>query len=516
MIGPDVFSFEALWHHYRDCRRNKRGTINALAFELDAEANNLLALQAELRGHTYRPGTSICFVTGGAKPREVFAADFRDRIVHHLLVHHQERVFEPRFIHDSYACRRGRGTLAASDRLMGFLRRATANGRRGAWALKLDVASFFPSIHKETLYAILQRAIAHPELLWLTRTVLFHDPTGDYRYCTRPGGAPAPGHPGYPIPAAKSLFGKDNVRGLPIGNLTSQFWANVYLNELDQFVNRTLGCRLYLWYADDLVLLAESPDVLTAWGEAIAAFLAERLSLRLRPGPNAPVPVRGGIDFVGWKTWWDRRLPRRRTLGNLQTRLDAFERRAVRPAFSGQARRIALPGQGAACSVERLRAVLASYSGLLRHGGAWRDWSAVWQQYPWLAALFEREGWSFDARWGGRELARAPSLSAQYRVLLRHADADVLVFCQVGRFIELYGPQRLLAEQTLGLTPALVPRAGYAFTAGFPRGLAGDYALRAIRAGLAVVQVDQAPAQWLAGCRPRRAAAVLIPATASQ
>jgi retron-type reverse transcriptase len=157
VIGPDVFSFEALWHHYRDCRRNKRGTTNALAFELDAEAN-LLALQAELGERTYRPGTSICFVTGGPKPREMFAADFRDRIVHHLLVHHQERVFEPRFIHDSYACRKGRGTLAASDRLMSFLRRATANGRRAAWALKLDVASFFPSIHKETLYAILQPA----------------------------------------------------------------------------------------------------------------------------------------------------------------------------------------------------------------------------------------------------------------------------------------------------------------------------------------------------------------------
>ena len=100
-----------------------------------------------------------------------------------------------------------------------------------------------------------------------------------------------------------------------------------------------------------------------------------------------------GVEFVGWRTWWDHRVPRRRTLGNLQTRLDAFERRAVRPAFSGQARRIALPGRGAACSVERLRAVLASYSGLLRHGGAWRAWAAVWARHPWLAALFEREGW---------------------------------------------------------------------------------------------------------------------------
>jgi|SRR5450755_4529056 RNA-directed DNA polymerase len=104
MIGPDVFSFAALWRNYRRCRRHKRRSANALAFELDAEAN-LLALQRELRERTYQQGRSVCFITQGPKPREVFAADFRDRIVHHLLVAHQERIFEPMFIHDSYACR---------------------------------------------------------------------------------------------------------------------------------------------------------------------------------------------------------------------------------------------------------------------------------------------------------------------------------------------------------------------------------------------------------------------------
>jgi len=170
VIGPELYSFRALWRHYRNCRRNKRNTFNALAFEVDAEAK-LLALQEDLRAHSYRPGRSICFITDGPKPREVFAADFRDRVVHHLLVSHQERVFEPLFIHDSYACRKDKGTLAASDRLMRFLRQVTANGRRPAWALKLDVASFFPSIHKETLGEILAAKIRHPQLLWLTRTL---------------------------------------------------------------------------------------------------------------------------------------------------------------------------------------------------------------------------------------------------------------------------------------------------------------------------------------------------------
>ena len=158
----------------RACRRHKRRTHNALAFEIDTEAN-LLRLQAELRAHTYRPGRSICFVTDGPKPREVFAADFRDRVVHHLLVSWQEPVFERQFIHDSYACRTGKGTLAASDRLMVFLRRVTANGRRPAWALRLDVASFFPSIRKRTLYDLLAARVRHPEARWLTEVVLFHD-----------------------------------------------------------------------------------------------------------------------------------------------------------------------------------------------------------------------------------------------------------------------------------------------------------------------------------------------------
>jgi retron-type reverse transcriptase len=200
---PDLYSFENLWQAYRACRRNKRNTRNALHFEVDAEAS-LIQLQQDLRDHTYTPGRSICFVTDGPKPREVFAADFRDRVVHHLLVPHLERVFEPMFIHDSYACRVGKGTLAASDRLMHFLGRITANGRRPAWALHLDVASFFPSIHKPTLFELIARRVRNPELRWLTHTILFHDPTTDYHFQSRGRHVPPPGRRGYPVPAVKS------------------------------------------------------------------------------------------------------------------------------------------------------------------------------------------------------------------------------------------------------------------------------------------------------------------------
>jgi retron-type reverse transcriptase len=407
VIGPDLFSFSDLWRHYRVCRRNKRTTHSALAFEIDLEAN-LLTLQAELRERRYRPGRSICFVTDGPKPREVFAADFRDRIVHHLLVAHQERVFEPRFIHDSYACRRGKGTLAASDRAMGFMREASANGRRPAWALKLDVASFFASLHKETLFALLQRRIRHPDLLWLTEVVLFHDPTRDYHFKTRGRAIPPPGAPGHPIRPEKSLFGTSNQRGLPIGNLTSQFWANVYLNEIDQFVKRELRVRHYVRYVDDMLLLAASPDELLAWRDRIARALDQRLHLRLRPEPAIPQRVARGIDFVGWRTWPTRRAVRRSTRVRLDTRLRHFARAHVRPALDGLAQRIDLDRPATRAALAPLQSTVASYAGHFSRGAA-GDWVDIWRAHAWLAALFDRTRGRLALRW---KTSRASSVSA--------------------------------------------------------------------------------------------------------
>lgn len=215
---------------------------------------------------------------------------------------------------------------------MVFLRKITANGRRPAWALKLDVANFFPSVHKETLYEIISRSVTHLELRWLSRILLFHDPTTNYRFKSLRKDVGAPGTSGYPVPPHKSLFEKKNERGLPIGNLTSQFWGNVYLNELDHFIKRTLKCRYYLRYVDDMILLSQDRGLLAEWAKSISSFLHERLKLEIRSEITTPFPVGNGIDFVGWKTWWNRRLPRRRTLGNLKARLDEFERSVVKLA----------------------------------------------------------------------------------------------------------------------------------------------------------------------------------------
>ena len=206
----------------------------------------------------------------------------------------------------------------------------------------------------------------------------------------------------------------------------------MYLNELDQFVKRRLRCRYYLRYVDDLVLLAEQQDELLRWRDEIEAFLRERLRLALRAGQREPFPVGRGVEFVGWRTWWNRRLPRRRALGNLRARLDAFERQAVRPAFGGQAQRIDLRR----ADLARLRSVLASYSGHLRRGQARRNWEAAWERRPWLGALFARQGWAVAERWPQPRIEQARRFQSQYRELVRRAGEGCLVFCQVGRFVE--------------------------------------------------------------------------------
>jgi hypothetical protein len=336
-------------------------------------------------------------------------------------------------------------------------------------------------------------------------------PTTDYVFRSRHRGTPGPQSPDYPVPPRKSLFGKDNARGLPIGNLTSQFWANVYLNELDQFVKRELHCRHYLRYVDDLVLLAHDPAPLAQWCDAIREFLREHLKLSVRPEMTTPFPVQRGVDFVGWKTWWDHRLPRRRTLGNLATRLDSFERGTVRRAAGGAAQRINLRCRDGHSHGDRLRSMLSSYAGHLQHGAAMGAWEALWARHRWLPALFERRAWSLAARWSSQGLLRAPGFPAQYRRLTSRAGSDALVFLQVGRFVEFCGPQRLAAARALGLRSVALGRASYAFRAGFPACLSGRYVAKAIGQGLTVVEVPQVPARVHDGCARRLPCAVWIP-----
>lgn len=310
-----ALSFLDLVQAYFDCRDNKRNTYTALAFEQHLEAN-LHQLHDELAGGTYQPGPSICFVVTRPKPREVWAANFRDRVVHHLLYNRIGQRFERSFIADSCACIPGRGTMYAAQRLESKIRSITRNWSRRAYYLKADLANFFVAIDKRILGQLLARRI--PETFWLDLAIkiLFHDP--------RPG-AVVQSEPERLalIPPHKSLWTQPAHLGLPIGNLSSQFFANVYLNELDQHVKHALRVRHYIRYVDDFVLLDESPQWLNYARADIEAFLPS-LGMRLNPRKTVLQPIERGIDFVGQvvKPW--RRQIRRKTANEALRRLDAM------------------------------------------------------------------------------------------------------------------------------------------------------------------------------------------------
>jgi retron-type reverse transcriptase len=306
-------TFEDLVHAWLDCRRTKRNSPSALAFEARAEAN-LVELAERLFAGTWRPGRSICFVITRPKPREVWAAQFADRIVHHLLYHRISPRFERTFIADSCACIIGRGTLYAARRLERKVRSITQSWQRPAGYLKCDIANFFVAIDKRILWRLLEPRIAEPWWRELTRSVLFHDPRQDVELR---GAADTFKR----IPAHKSLFNQAPQFGLPIGNLSSQFFANVYLNVLDQFVKHELRVRHYVRYVDDFVLLSESAEELTRWHRAIEAFLPEALGLGLNPTKTIRQPVHRGIDFVGQVIRPGRRTMRRRTFNEALARI---------------------------------------------------------------------------------------------------------------------------------------------------------------------------------------------------
>jgi RNA-directed DNA polymerase len=302
----DKPSFEELVKAYFDCRKNKRNKASALAFEENLESN-LTSLYAELIDGTYAPGKSICFVITRPKPREVWAADFRERIVHHLFYNRISPRFYAGFIADSCACIPVRGTLYAAKRLESKIRSATENWSKPCFYLKCDLANFFVAIDKEILHKQLASKIMETWWLWLAELILFHDPRLDYVFKGEPSSI------GF-VPAHKRLVNQPSHLGLPIGNLSSQFFANVYLDALDQFIKHRIKAKYYIRYVDDFIILHESSVWLNDALAEITRFLTCRLNANLNPKKTILQPVDRGVDFVGHvvKPWC--RSPRKRTV----------------------------------------------------------------------------------------------------------------------------------------------------------------------------------------------------------
>jgi len=299
-LYPQICSFQNLLSAFWKARRHKSARPDVAAFEFDLE-RNLFQLEEELLSETYCPSSYHNFYIYEPKKRLVSAAPFHDRVVHHALVNVIEPIWEPRFIHDSYACRKGKGFHRAVDRAHYLL-------RRHHYALKGDIVKFFPSVDLQILMDILGRRIADPATMRLIGLIL-HSGAGvlDDEYVMT----------WFPD---DDLFGPIRPRGLPIGNLTSQFWANVYLNELDQFIKRELKCGPYLRFADDLLLFDDDKAQLWAWQGAITQFLA-RLRLSLHEKKTVVLPVTDGVDWLGFRLYPTHRRLRRENVRRAARRL---------------------------------------------------------------------------------------------------------------------------------------------------------------------------------------------------
>lgn len=348
MVDPrdsDLPTVSDLFRAYYDCRMTKRNSDSALMFEERLE-RNLMDLYYELLSGEYRPGPSTVFVVMHPKVREVWAADFRDRIVHHLLYNKIADRFHRRFIYDSYACIPNKGTHRAVARMEHFARSVTRNYTRQGYVLKMDVASFFVSINRLILDSLMVPLI--PETWWLalTRTVLHRDPVVDAHIAARPEMLRR-------VPKHKSLFHAAPNVGLPIGSLNSQFAANIVMDVADQYAKHVLKLRHYVRYVDDIVVLAESSEELSGVPDKMDSLLRSRLALRLHPNKTSINLIERGFDALGYVVRPYSRYLRRATVRNGFNKIVGLCR--------------------ARAPINDVRQVAHSYFGIFSHADSWKE-----------------------------------------------------------------------------------------------------------------------------------------------
>lgn len=384
----DAVTLRELHAAWREARRGKKPSANRLSFDSNW-IDCLIDLQACLNAGAWIPAPPTCFVAQLPKAREIHAPDFADRVVHHWLVPQLERIYEPLFIFDSFSNRRGKGTHAAVDRLQTFARQVFS-GQGGGWYLQLDVRNFFNSIHRPTLYRLLKARMTRERVPLVaqraTHALLRHGPlhAGVIMACTTAERGR--------IPAHKRMENAAPGCGIAIGNLSSQFFANVYLNELDQFVKHTLKARRYIRYVDDFVLVHESRTQLVEWQAQITEFLARRLRLALKAEVKLK-PLSSGIDFLGYVVWSTHRVVRRRVVHHARTKLQAWERRHVR-----RTRLRATPEQ-----YREIQSVWRSYEGHFSHAAGTRLHAGIHGEFPWLRRALIRS--RFDYRSEGKAIS---------------------------------------------------------------------------------------------------------------
>jgi retron-type reverse transcriptase len=279
----DIFSYKALLESYFEFRKGKRNKSDVAEFSMKL-SENLIALSEDILGGKYIHGGYERFVVNDPKRRDIHKASVRDRIVHRAIYRALYLHFENSFIFDSYSSRNGFGTHRALDRYRVFSRKVTKNYKKTGWVLKLDIRKFFASVNQDILLSILSRKIKFKKTFSIVSMVIrsFNTP------------------------------GKQNT-GMPLGNLTSQLFSNIYLNEFDQFVKREQKAKFYVRYADDFVIISRDRKQLCKYLFEIYKFLIEKLQLYIHRDKIILNTISSGIDFLGWINFPYHRIPRTKT-----------------------------------------------------------------------------------------------------------------------------------------------------------------------------------------------------------
>lgn len=298
-----VCDYKNLHLAFMKARKGKTRKFYVLEFQKDL-IDNLEELKKELENEAYQPKPLKTFILRDPKTRKISKANFRDRVVHHAVINFFDPIYEKVFIYDSYANRKGKGPLAALNRLDNFIKKVSKNGKLASrnfdsnfvkgYCLKADIKHYFQEINHEVLINILKEKIKDEKLINLIRKILVNGKSGE-------------------------------GIGMPLGNLTSQFLANVYLSKLDYFVKQEIKAKYYIRYVDDFLILHESKEQLEIWETRINRFLKQELKIELHPDKSGIKPISKGIDFVGFRVFFHYKLLRKRNVKKIIAKIIKYE-----------------------------------------------------------------------------------------------------------------------------------------------------------------------------------------------
>ncbi len=344
-IYPQIINFENILIAAKKAQRGKRFRENILAFNDNLEAK-LAQLQSELTNKTYKPGAYRTFYIKEPKLRMISAAPYKDRVIHHALCNVILPLIERTFIADSYANRVGFGTHKA-------LHRFTEFARSSRYVLQCDIQKYFPSIDHEILKDLLHRKIKCPDTLWLIDTII--DNSNEQ------------------LPIVEYFMGDELLtplqrrRGLPVGNLTSQFFANVYLNGFDHFVKEQLHVQKYLRYVDDFSLFSDDWNFLFDARLAIEEYLGNQLRLKIHPIKSQLFETKHGANYVGFRILPNCIRVRTENLRRARRRLKIMQNKYEKGKIDS----------------ERVSESIQSWFAHLEHGDTWQLRQQIFTSLPW-------------------------------------------------------------------------------------------------------------------------------------